>query len=250
MIWIYLYITVLALILGSFYNVVGLRVPLRESIIRPPSHCPSCEKRLKAYELIPVISFVIQKGRCRHCQTRISPLYPFFELVTAVLFVLAFERIGFQMELIVAWVFVSLLVIITITDLHYQLIPNRILLFFLAVLVPLRLIIPTEPWYDAFLGAVIGFGLLFFIALLSKGGMGGGDIKLFGVIGLVLGLEGTMLTLFFASILGAIIGIILMFSGKIKRGVPFAFGPFIAAGAILAYFYHDLLIDWYINVLL
>ncbi|MGP4071706.1 prepilin peptidase [Piscibacillus sp. B03] len=250
MLFIYLYITILALILGSFYNVVGLRVPLKESIVSPPSHCPWCEKRLRAYELVPVFSYLFQKGKCRRCESRISPLYPFFEALTAILFLLSFYHIGFQLELIVAWVFVSLLVIITITDVHYQLIPNRILLFFLSILVPLRIIIPTDPWYDAFLGAIVGFVLLFLIALLSKGGMGGGDIKLFGVIGLVLGLEGTLMTLFFASLLGAIIGVILMMFGKVKRGVPFAFGPFIAAGAIIAYFYHETLINWYLNVLL
>ncbi|WP_175615026.1 prepilin peptidase [Piscibacillus halophilus] len=250
MLLIYLYITILGLILGSFYNVVGLRVPLKKSIVSPPSHCPDCKKQLRAYELIPFISYVFQKGKCRHCHTRISWTYPFFEVLTAGLFILAFFHIGFQLELLMAWIFVSLLIIITITDVHYQLIPNRILLFFLILIVPLRLMIQTDPWYDAFLGGIVGFGLLFLIALLSKGGMGGGDIKLFGVIGLVLGLQGTLITLFLATLLGAFIGCILMLFGKVKKGVPFAFGPFIAAAAIITYFYQDGLIEWYMTTFL
>ncbi|TFB13924.1 prepilin peptidase [Filobacillus milosensis] len=247
MIYLYTYVFTFGLILGSFYNVVSLRVPLKESIVSPPSHCPNCEKRLRAHELIPVFSYLIQKGQCRKCGYKISPFYPFFELLTALLFVYAFYHIGFQNELIIAWVFISLLVIITITDLHYQLIPNKILLFFLIILVPLRAIIPTDPWYDAYLGGLVGFTVLLLIALVSKGGMGGGDIKLFGVIGLALGVSGTLMTLFLAALIGSIVGVIFMFFGKVKKGVPFAFGPFIALGALISYFFKDDLITWYIQ---
>lgn len=221
-----------------------------QSIVSPPSHCPNCQHRLRAYELIPVVSYIIQRGACRHCQTTISPLYPLFELITALLFVLSFQQLGFQWELIVAWVFVSLLVIITITDVHYQLIPNRILLFFVIILILLRTFIQTEPWYDAFLGGIVGFTLLLLIALVSKGGMGGGDIKLFGVIGLVLGLSGTLMTLFIAALLGSFVGLLLMAFGKVKKGVPFAFGPFIAAAAIIVYFFQESIVEWYIQTLL
>ncbi|GEL78146.1 prepilin peptidase [Tenuibacillus multivorans] len=245
MLFIYLYVTILGLMLGSFYNVVGIRVPRRESIVSPPSHCPKCEKRLRVHELIPVFSYVFQKGKCRHCQERISPLYPLFELLTAFLFGMAFYYFGFQLELIVAWALISLLVIITITDIHYQLIPNRILSYFVIILIILRLFVQTDPWYDAYLGGMVGFVLLLIIALISRGGMGGGDIKLFGVIGLVLGVKGTLMILFLASLLGAVIGFILMVFGKVKKGVPFAFGPFIALGAILTYFYQNDIIEWY-----
>ncbi|WP_343781056.1 prepilin peptidase [Alkalibacillus silvisoli] len=248
MLGIYLYIFLLGLLLGSFYNVVGLRIPNGQSIIRPSSHCPKCFKSLKWFELIPVISYLIQKGRCRNCQTIISPIYPFFELLTGLLFIFAFNEIGFNIELIVAWMLISLLIIITISDLHYKIISNKVLTFFAITIIVIRIWNPTEPWYDAYLAAVLGFGLLLLIAIVSKGGMGGGDIKLFGVIGLFLGNQGTLVTLFLASLLGAVIGLVLMAFKKVKRGVPIPFGPFIAASALITYFYSDQLISWYLSL--
>lgn len=247
MIYIYLYIAILGLILGSFYNVVGLRIPKGESIISPPSHCPSCHKRLKFFELIPVFSYIFQKGQCRNCHSKISPIYPLFEGLTAILFLYSFYTIGFDLELIIAWLFISLLVIISISDLHYQIIPDRILLFFALIFVLLRIIISLEPWYDMLFGAIFGFSILLLIAIISHGGIGGGDIKLLGVIGLVLGFKGTLVTLILAIFLGAIIGLILMVFGKVKKGVPFAFGPFIAMAAAISYFYDKEIIQWYLE---
>ncbi|MFB9974247.1 prepilin peptidase [Allobacillus sp. SKP2-8] len=244
---IYLYIAVLGLILGSFYNVVGLRIPNGESIVHPPSHCPSCNNRLKPMELIPVFSYMTLGGKCRNCQSKISPIYPFFEALTAVLFVFAFYQIGFNWNLLIAWSLISLLIIISISDIHTQLIPDWILIFFFLLIGVLRVFVPTEPWYDAYLGAIVGFAILLALAVISRGGMGGGDIKLYAVIGLALGMQNTILSLLLAAFLGTIIGLILMPFGKVKRGVPFAFGPFIAIGALLAYFYGDLMIDWYVT---
>ncbi|MET3683122.1 leader peptidase (prepilin peptidase)/N-methyltransferase [Alkalibacillus flavidus] len=249
MLLIYLYIIVLGLVLGSFYNVVGLRVPNGESIVKPPSHCPTCDRRLKWYELIPVFSYIMQRGRCRQCQTTISTAYPLFEALTATLFVFAFTQIGFQLELFVAWVFVSLLVIITISDWHYQIIPDRVLIVFAVIAIALRIWLPTDPWYDSFLGAIVGFMLLLVIAMVSRGGMGGGDIKLFAVLGLFLGVEKILVTLMVASIVGAFIGVSFMVVGRVKRGVPIPFGPFIAFGALVAYFYGDALITWYLSLI-
>ncbi|WP_188207302.1 prepilin peptidase [Alkalibacillus aidingensis] len=245
LLFIYLYILVLGLVLGSFYNVVGLRLTKSESIVYPPSHCPKCQKRLRVYELIPVLSYLIQRGRCRQCNEPISPVYPFFEAITGLLFVFAFYRVGFDVELVVAWLLISLLVIITVSDWHEQIIPDRVLAFFVLVFVIIRLWLPLDPWYDAYLGAALGFGLLFVIALISRGGMGGGDIKLFGVLGLVLGIQGVLLTLMLASLIGSFIGIALIAFSKVKRGMPIAFGPFIAIAALVTYFYGDSLINWY-----
>ena len=244
---IYLYIAILGLILGSFYNVVGLRLPHGESIVHPPSHCTSCQKRLRPLELVPVFSYLFLGGKCKNCGKNISPIYPFFELLTAGLFVFAFHQIGFDWELLIAWSLISLLIIITVSDLHTQLIPDQVNLFFFLFLAVLRIFIPTEPWYDAYLAAVIGFTLLLLIALISRGGMGGGDIKLFAVLGLALGIQNTIVTLLLAALIGSIVGLILMAFGRLKRGVPFAFGPFIALGALLAYFYGDSLVNWYVT---
>ena len=236
---------IFGLVLGSFYNVVGLRVPKGESIVNPPSHCTSCGKRLTALELIPVLSYLIQGGKCKGCGVKVSPIYCFTEIITALLFALCYVKFGFTAELAVALLFVSLLVIINVSDIAYMLIPNKILLFFLPFLIVARIISPLEPWWDSLLGAVIGFSMLLLIAVVSKGGMGGGDIKLFFLIGLVLGTIHTLLTLFLASVVGMIVGIIVLKVRGQGRKTPVPFGPSIAVGALLAYFYGNQLIEWY-----
>ena len=236
---------IFGLVLGSFYNVVGLRVPKGESIVNPPSHCTSCGKRLTALELIPVLSYLIQGGKCKGCGVKVSPIYCFTEIVTALLFALCYVKFGFTAELAVALLFVSLLVIINVSDIAYMLIPNKILLFFLPFFIGARIISPLEPWWDSLLGAVVGFSMLLLIAVVSKGGMGGGDIKLFFLIGLVLGTIHTLLTLFLASVVGMIVGIIVLKVRGQGRKTPVPFGPSIAVGALLAYFYGDQLIEWY-----
>ena len=236
------------IIFGSFFNVVGLRVPKGESIVKPPSHCTVCDRNLTAVDLVPVFSYVFLKGKCRGCGTKISWIYPVMELVTGLLFAISYVQLGFSVELIVAILFVSMLVIITVSDLAYMLIPDKILLFFLIPLALARIFSLLSPWWDSILGAIIGFGLLFLIALLSKGGMGGGDIKLFFVIGIVLGMSNTLLTLFLASVIGTVIGIIVLRKAKKGRKTPIPFGPSIAIAAVLAYFYGNTLVDWYVNL--
>ena len=237
------------LIFGSFFNVVGLRVPKNESIVTPPSHCTICDRRLTFKDLVPVFSFVFLKGKCRGCGTKIHWIYPVMELTTGVLFAFAYWKIGFSLELIVAILFISMLVIITVSDLAYMLIPDKVLLFFGALLIIARVFSPLEPWWDSIIGAVGGFGLLLLIAILSKGGMGGGDIKLFAVIGLVLGIIPTLLTLFLAAFIGAIVGVIHLRRSKQGRKTPVPFGPSIALAAIIVYFYGTQMLDWYTNLL-
>ncbi|MEK5216300.1 prepilin peptidase [Psychrobacillus sp. FSL H8-0487] len=236
------------LVFGSFFNVVGLRVPKGESIVRPPSHCTVCDRNLTVKDLVPVFSYVFLKGKCRGCGTKIHWMYPVMELATGLLFAFAYYQLGFTLELVVALLFISLLVIITVSDIAYMLIPDKILLFFLIPLIVLRVFEPLSPWWDSIVGAVVGFGVLFLIAIVSKGGMGGGDIKLFFVIGLVLGWVPTLLTLFLASIIGTVIGVISLRRTKQGRKTPIPFGPSIAIAAIIAYFYGESLVDWYVNL--
>lgn len=240
-----IFIALFGLILGSFYNVAGLRIPKGESIVNPPSHCTACNRRLTAFELIPVLSYVIQGGKCKGCGAKVSPIYCVTEIATAVLFVISYLKFGFTAELAVALLFMSLLLIIVVSDLAYMLIPNKILLFFLPLLIIARIFSPLDPWWDSLLGAVIGFGILLLIAVISKGGMGGGDIKLFFLIGLVLGTVHTLLTLFLASLIGMVVGIIVLKVRGQGRKTPIPFGPSIALGAGIAYFYGADLIDWY-----
>ncbi|AWE06089.1 prepilin peptidase [Lysinibacillus sp. 2017] len=241
---------IIGLILGSFYNVVGLRIPQRQSLITPPSHCINCNRRLTSLDLIPVISYIMLRGKCRICGVKISIAYPFIELVTAFLFAFATWKVGYSWELLVALLFISLLVIINVSDMAYMLIPNRILLFFFPLLVIGRILSPLTPWWDSVLGAIIGFSLLLVIGIISKGGMGGGDIKLFLLIGFVLGTVHTVVTLFFASVIGMIVGGILLVICKRGRKAPMPFGPSIAIAAILVYFYGDSLMDAYKSLFL
>lgn len=240
---------IFGLVFGSFYNVVGLRIPKKESIVTPPSHCVNCNRRLNALELIPVFSYLFLRGKCRTCGVKVSPIYAFTELVTGLLFAFAMWQLGLTWELAVALLFISLLVIINVSDIAYMLIPDKILLFFLPLLIVGRILSPLEPWWDSIVGAALGFSLLLLIAIISKGGMGGGDIKLFLLIGLVLGTFNTLLTLFLASVIGMFVGGIVLWVRRQGRKTPVPFGPSIAIAAIIVYFYGERMIDLYINLL-
>ena len=240
---------IFGIVFGSFYNVVGLRVPKKESIVTPPSHCTSCQNRLKPIDLVPIFSYIFLRGKCRQCGVKISPIYMVTELVTGALFAFSYWKLGLSAELVIALLFISLLVIINVSDIAYMLIPNKILLFFLPLLIIGRIVSPLTPWWDSLLGAVVGFGILYLIAVVSKGGMGGGDIKLFFLVGIVLGMVNSLLTLFLASFIGMIVGIIVLkVSGK-GRKTPVPFGPSIAIAAIVVYFYGEALVDWYWNLM-
>ncbi|WP_106767481.1 prepilin peptidase [Paenibacillus faecalis] len=241
----YSYAAVLGLFLGSFYNVVGLRVPQGESIIRPRSHCTNCQHTLGPSELIPFFSYLWLKGTCRSCGTKISPLYIITEIGTALLFAVIPWSMGWSLELLVAWSLASLLIIITITDLRYMLIPNKILIVFAILFILFRFFVPLHPWWDMFTGAASGFTLLLLIALISKNGMGGGDIKLFAVLGLALGWKGVLLAFLFSTFYGTLIGVVGMILGKVHRGQPMPFGPAIALGTMTAYLWGDAFINWY-----
>lgn len=242
-------IFIYGLVLGSFYNVVGLRVPLKQSIVAPRSACPNCQHQLKAYELIPVLSYVIQGGKCRQCKTGISPIYPIFELTTGLLFVCAPLVLGWTTELLVAWTLISLFMIIFVSDITYMLIPDKILIVFAGIFLLERIFIPLTPWWDSILGAAIGFALLLLIAVISKGGMGGGDIKLFAVVGFVVGTKVLLLSFFLATLLGAVIGGIGLLLKIVKKGKPIPFGPFIAAGTLLAYYFYEEILSLYLQYL-
>jgi leader peptidase (prepilin peptidase)/N-methyltransferase len=220
---------------------------MNKSIVRPRSSCSSCGHQLNAIELIPVISYLILKGKCRSCSEHISPIYPFMEFITGILFVSAPLVIGWESELLIAWTLISLLVIIVVSDISYKLIPDKILIFFAGIFLFERIYLPLTPWWDSILGSLIGFTILLMIAIVSKGGMGGGDIKLFALIGFVVGTQGLLLSFFLASFFGATYGIIGMTFKRLKRKQAIAFGPFIAIGTLTAYYFGDELVSAYIK---
>jgi len=244
----YTFLFLYGITLGSFYNVVGLRVPAGRSIVYPGSSCPTCGHKLRAWELIPVLSYFLQMGKCRGCQSRISPIYPSIEFLTGVLFATAPLVVGWNLELIIALTLISLFIIIFVSDIAYMIIPDKVLLVFAGIFLLERIFIPLTPWWDSFLGAAIGFVLLLVIALVSKGGMGGGDIKLFALIGFVVGTKILLLSFFLSTLLGAVTGIIGMAFGLVKKGKPIPFGPFIAVGTLIACYFGETLIQAYLTL--
>lgn len=249
MTFLYLYLFSIGVVLGSFFNVVGMRIPIGKSIIKPRSACPNCGHVLQIGELIPIISFMLQSGKCKKCGEKISILYPIIEFLTGCLFVLSFYRFGVNFEFIIAITIISLLMIVIASDLSYMLIPNRILLFFFPIIIVERFINPLIPLKSSLVGAICAFLFLFFVAVISKGGMGGGDVKLMGLLGYVLGLKLIILTFVIACFSGTIIGLAIIRSGKTKQQRnPIPFGPFIALGGLISYFYGNEIISWYLLI--
>ncbi len=244
---LHIYIFILGAVLGSFYNVVGLRVPLKKSIAYPSSACPVCNNRLSTLELIPILSYLFQNGKCRHCKTPISVLYPLVELMTAILFTISPFLVGWSKELIIAWSLISLCMIVIVSDIKYMIIPDRVNLFFLILFLIELMFIQTESWWDPLAGLLVGIAVPLVIILVSRGGMGGGDMKLLAVFGILLGWKLVLLSFFLATLFGTVVGIIGMMMGFIKKGKPFPFGPFLVMGALIAYFFGKDLIDLYIT---
>lgn len=240
------FVCMYGMFLGSFYNVVALRVPIGESIVKPRSHCVACNRSLRVRELVPIFSYLFQRGKCRGCGTRISPLYCVFEGITTLGFLVSYGLYGITPMFFLSITLVSLLVIISLADLTYMIIPNSILLvFFLIIFLEQLLFSPYISIISAIIGSIEGFLLLWMIAILSKGGMGGGDIKLYAVIGLALGWKLTFLSLFFAAFIGLIYGLYERIRGELRKGQEIPFGPFIAIGTILAFWFGEYLIQWY-----
>lgn len=236
------------MVFGSFFNVVGLRVPAKQSIIRPRSACPRCRQTLTAGELIPVFSYIFQRGKCRKCGEKISPMYPAVELMTGILFATAPLAVGWSGELLISLTLISLFMIIVVSDLAYMLIPDKILLIFTGIFLIERLYMPLTPWWDSLLGALLGFSVLLLIGLASKGGMGGGDIKLFALIGFAAGVKTLLVSFLLSVFLGAVFGVIGLAFKFVSRGKPIPFGPFIAAGTLISYYFGDWIIEKYIYI--
>jgi leader peptidase (prepilin peptidase)/N-methyltransferase len=233
---------VLGLAVGSFLNVVIWRVPRQESVVSPPSHCPECDTPLSPAENIPVVSWIALRGRCRHCGTRISPRYPLVELACAVLWVLMALRFGASWELPAYLVLSAALLALSIIDLETFLLPNRIvypLSVALVALFALPAVIDGQggDFGRALLGGLAAFGFFLAVHLVAPRGMGFGDVKLSFSLGVSLGWLSwghVFLGLFLGFLLGAVIGLALIATGTRTRKDHVPFGPFLAAGTILA----------------
>ncbi|UOF90168.1 prepilin peptidase [Fodinisporobacter ferrooxydans] len=243
-----IYIIILSLFIGSFLNVVALRIPKGESIVSPPSRCTSCGHRLGWLDLIPVLSFVFLRGRCRYCGDRVSPFYAVFELLALIGAWILYDHFGMNWEFPVGFFYICVLLVITITDLKYMRIPDKIVFPSMGAMLLLRLLIHPLPYWQYILGFFAGGLLLLLIALVSRGGMGGGDVKLFAFIGLSIGLYQMLLGFFFACLLGSIFGLIFIRLGIYKRKSPIPFGPYIAMGCFVAYLWGTQLWEMYAAV--
>jgi len=244
MIFIEIIIALLGAAIGSFLNVCIRRIPAGKSLIFPASHCPKCNYSIRFYDNIPIISFLLLRGRCRNCREGISLQYPLVELLTAIMALLLFWKFGLTLKFLFSFLFACVLIIITFIDLEHQIIPDVLTLlgipvFFLAAVFAMG-VSPLE----AVLGALIGGGILYAIAfgyelITKREGMGGGDIKLLAMLGAFFGWKSLFFILLVSSFLGAIVGIsVILIKGKDMRyAVPF--GPFLSLAALAYIFWGD-----------
>jgi leader peptidase (prepilin peptidase)/N-methyltransferase len=245
------YIFILGLILGSFFNVCIYRIPKEQSISYPPSHCTNCQNKIKWYDLIPVLSYVILGGKCRHCKEKISIRYPVIELLTAFLFLAIYIKYGLSLLTLKYIILASFLIIIGMIDFDttdvYDI--TTIPAIVLGIIFVVYAVIQKMDWQFLVLGGLVGGGFIALIILLTKG-MGWGDAEICLFCGLFLGLKLTILMLFLSMLLGSVIGIILIIL-KIKgRKDYIPFGPFIAMATLITILYGQNIIDFYIRHIL
>ena len=235
------------LALGSFLNVVAARVPLKRSIVRPRSACMSCGTELAWYDNVPLLSWALLRGRCRHCQASIPARYPLVELATALLVAGCVWKFGVSLDALVAAFFCACLVAISATDLEHRIVPNRIVVPAAAIVLAAQTALhPSAEWVLA------GFGAAFFLfvaALVYPAGMGMGDVKLALLMGAMLGRTvpvGLMLGML-AALVPSIVLLARYGSKARKMGIPFA--PFLALGSVCALFFGHAALDWYLGFL-
>jgi leader peptidase (prepilin peptidase)/N-methyltransferase len=235
------------LALGSFLNVVAARVPLRRSIVRPPSACMACAQEIRWYDNVPLVSYAVLRGRCRHCGVHIPIVYPAVELLTALLIAGCVFAFGLTFEAAIASFFCAVLVAVSAIDLEHRIIPNRIVLPATGVvLVANTLRDPSVEWILAGLGA---FTFLFVAALIYPAGMGMGDVKLAALMGVALGRVVPVALM--AGMIAALLPSMVLFArhGAKARKMGIPFGPFLAIGSVVALFWGDAILNAYLTTL-
>ena len=247
---------ILGLVVGSFLNVCIDRLPRNESIVLPPSHCEACQHKLSAKDLIPVFSYLRLRGRCRYCQASLPRRIFWVELATAVIFALLCWRYGLRPELGVMIFYACLFIVIFVIDLEHTLILNKIV--YPTMVVAFLLALYPWPWFNdsigmrlayAALGGAIGFVIFLLIAIVSRGGMGWGDVKLAALIGLATGFPLVFLAIIMAAILGGIVAVALVVIRKKKRREMIPFGPFLALAAMVTLLWGPRILDWYLHLM-
>jgi len=244
----YFLVVVFGLIIGSFLNVLIYRLPHGESIISPPSHCPDCDHQLGFLELIPVISYFILRGRCRFCGSKISVRYPLVEFLTGVIFLINYLLL-FNPIIIISGLFLSsLLIALTLIDLDHQILPDKLTLSGLGAGLILSFFRPDFSFLSAFLGLVLAGGLLLIIAIISRGGMGGGDIKMMMMVGTFVGPVLAVIAIFLGAAIGLIVSLPGIITGKLQSKSKLPFGPYLALSSLIIWFWGEQLLQWYLNL--
>ena len=261
---------------GSFLNVCIHRLPKGESIVKPRSRCPHCGKPVAAWDNIPLLSYLVLRGRCRNCQKSISPLYPFVELLTGLLLLWTYRQFGFTAEFIKCSVFGMLLLILIFTDLQERIIPHAVTIFGIFLGTSISWLVPVEraastwllhrmgffpPTWEAesFLasvaGMILGGGSFYLVGTVfyylkgkQKDYLGFGDVMLMAMVGSFLGMSLTLLTIFLGSLLGALIGVPLEYTTKRFHGYEWPFGTFLGVAALFSSFGGKAVINWYLRV--
>jgi len=248
---------ILGSILGSFFNVVIYRVPRGESIVRPASACPACGTRLHARDNIPVIGYLLLRGRCRYCSEPISARYPIVEFTAGLLPVLLFMRFGATAPFFVFWPLSCVLLILSFIDLDLRILPDRVTLPGIVVGLIVAPLLGLLGFWESLIGVVVGGGALYLIGILGelflkKESMGGGDVKLAAMLGAFMGWKLILVALFVAFFIGAFVGVIVMARRpKDEEGwdSSLPFGPFIALGSVLALLWGQSALLWYSSLL-
>jgi len=222
---------------GSFLNVCISRIPEEESVIFPPSHCPKCKAKLKARDLIPVLSYLLLRGRCRYCNEKISVRYPVVEALTALLFLAFYVKAGFSVHYASLVIFSVLLILISFIDIEHMIIPDFLMLTGIGLGIAYS--IYAGNLTESLVGICFGFLFMFILGgsaklVMKKEALGDGDIKFMVMLGANLGIERTLLSVLGASIMGAAVGIILILFEKLKKEDYIPFAPFLALGAVVS----------------
>ncbi|MZH04933.1 MAG: prepilin peptidase [Nitrospinae bacterium] len=237
----------LGLAIGSFANVCIYRLPKKESIVFPKSHCPACSAPVRPLDNLPVLSYLILGGKCRDCKNRISAIYPSVEVITGLLLLAGYFQFGLSFDFLVYLVVAPALVIITAIDIEHQIIPDVITLP--GIIFGLAAGSYSIGYFNSFMGFLVGGGLFYLLAVLSNGGMGGGDIKYIAAAGALVGWQKVLLIIFIGAFLGSFVGLFQIVVQKKSRKSLIPFGPFLAVATLITLFYGNLLLKLYLDSL-
>lgn len=244
---LYIFVFLFGIVIGSFLNVCIFRIPKKESIVLPHSHCMACDYQLRWYDLVPLFSFLFLRGRCRNCGTKLSLQYPLVEGLNGALYVVVFLANGWDILSVIYCLLTSALIVLSIIDSRTMEIPDGInlLIFLLGVAVT---VLDLASWKNHLIGMVAVSGFLLLIYLVTVGrGIGGGDIKLMAGAGLLLGVEKAVLAFFVGCILGSVIHVVRMKVSGAKHRL--ALGPYLSVGIWLSLLWGQIAIDWYFSLL-